>query len=54
MKPLFNYAEIGRRCGCSRQYVRGCMIGEYPMSDKLRGQLIDLGVIKRSRRHAKV
>ena len=53
MNSLFNYAEIGRRCGCSRQYVRCCMTGEYPMSEKLRSQLIELGVIKRSRRHAK-
>ena len=52
MKPIYNYAEIGRRVGVSRQYVRCCLIGEYPMSEKLRSQLIELGVIKR-RRHAK-
>ena len=55
MKPLiaYNYAEIGRRTGKSRQFVSAVFRGERKMPEELRGQLIDLGVIKRSRRHAK-
>lgn len=53
MKPLFNLAEIGRRTGRSRQFVSAVFRGERKMPEELRGQLINLGVIKRSRRHAK-
>ena len=53
MKPLFNLAEIGRRTGRSRQFISYVFRGERKMPEELLGQLIDLGVIKRSRRHAK-
>ena len=46
----FNYAEIGRRTGRSRQFVSAVFRGERKMPEELRGQLINLGVIKRSRR----
>lgn len=55
MKPLisYNYAEIGRRTGRSRQFISYVFSGKRKMPEELRGQLIDLGIIKRSRRHAK-
>ena len=53
MKPLFNLAEIGRRTGSSRHFISYVFRGERKMPEELLGQLIDLGIIKRSRRHAK-
>ena len=55
MKPLIssNYAAIGRRTGRSRPFISYVFRGERKMPEELLGQLIDLGVIKRSRRHAK-
>ena len=53
MKPIFNLSEIGRRTNRSRQFISAVFRGERKMPDELRGQLISLGVIKRSRRHAK-
>ena len=52
MKPLisYNFAEIGRRTGKSRQFISAVFRCERKMPDELRGQLISLGVIKRSRR----
>ena len=52
MKPLFNMSEIGRRTNRSRQFISAVFRGERKMPEELRHQLIDLGVIKRSR-HAK-
>ena len=55
MKPLisYNYAEIGRRTGRSRQFISYVFRGERKMPEELRGQLIDLGVIKRGGGQAK-
>ena len=52
MKPIisYNFAEIGRRTGKSRQFISAVFRRERKMPDELRGQLINLGVIKRSRR----
>ena len=53
MNKLYNLAEIGRRTGRSRQFVSAVFRGERKMPEGMRSELIDLGVIKRSRRHAK-
>ena len=52
MKPLisYNYAEIGRRTGKSRQFISAVFRCERKMPDELRGQLISLGVIKRRKK----
>ena len=52
MKPIisYNYAEIGRRTGRSRQFISAVFRCERKMPDELRGQLINLGVIKRRKK----
>ena len=40
----FNYAEIARRTGKSRQHIRECLRGTRNPSDGLKHDLIALGI----------
>ena len=49
----FNCAEIGRRLGCSRQFVNAVFRGKHKMPEKMSEKLVEMGVLTKRVRHAK-